>query len=152
VVIAKVDTKNGNQPIDPIDVLGQTMGSNSSTNTRPKRSIALALRNIPGAIFKMSSCFAFRNIDILKIESRPATISMQLNLPLDSRPFTQKHWDLIFYIDYEPSEEESLNAAMMTNLSEYCMWIRDLGYYQSGLMNLENKPANWSTMVDVLSC
>jgi prephenate dehydratase len=152
VVIAKVDTKNGNQPIDPIDVLGQTMGSNSSTNTRPKRSIALALRNIPGAIFKMSSCFAFRNIDILKIESRPATISMQLNLPLDSRPFTQKHWDLIFYIDYEPSEEENLNAAMMTNLSEYCMWIRDLGYYQSGLMNLENKPANWSTMVDVLSC
>ena len=122
-----------------------------ASNLRNKCSIALALRNIPGAIFKMSSCFAFRNIDITKIESRPATVAMRL-ASLANRPFTQRHWDLIFYIDYEPSESAEINAALRTNLLEYCLWIRDLGTYKSGLQAVESQPSAWTQMVDVLSC
>jgi prephenate dehydratase len=117
-----------------------------------KASIALALRNVHGAIFKMSSCFAFRNVDINKIESRPASVAMQLlpTLSTEARAFTQRHWDLIFYIDYEPSLDEEVNAAMMRNLEEYCVWIRELGAYQAGLACVDSMPSDWSQMVDVL--
>jgi prephenate dehydratase len=176
VIIAKT---SGETVEDPLEVryppLTNLFQSTSQRKTGPKCSIALALRNIPGAIFKMSSCFAFRNLDIIKIESRPATISIGLSFPPlntpntnssmsgstsnnnsprklgnDERPFTQKHWDLIFYIDYEPSENKEVNDAMMSNLSEYCMWIRILGNYQSGLHSLDTLPAS-EYLKDILS-
>lgn len=137
-----------------------------------KASIALALRNIPGALFKMSSCFALRDIDIHKIESRPATTAMKLSLSkntssllttssrasnsthLDSsnRPFSSKHWDLIFYVDYEPSSSVDTNKALLENLREYSLWIRELGSYNSGLSSdISVKLPNWSSVLDVMS-
>jgi prephenate dehydratase len=99
----------------------------------------------------MSSCFAFRNIDIIKIESRPASVAMQLpTLPSEARAFTQRHWDLIFYLDYEPSSDEEVNAAMLRNLQEYCLWIRHLGNYVAGLTPVENTPSDWSQLIEVL--
>lgn len=116
-----------------------------------KASVALALRNISGAIFKMSSCFAFRNLDIIKIESRPASVAMQLaTLSTEARAFSQRHWDLIFYLDYEPSADEQVNEAMFKNLQEYCLWIRQLGTYRAGLQPVDNQPSDWSALVDVL--
>lgn len=124
-----------------------------SSKAGRKSSIALALRNIPGAIFKMSSCFAFREIDITKIESRPATVAMQLNFASpEDRPFTQRHWDLIFYIDFVPSDQQEVNEALFRNMQEYCLWYRVLGSYRSGLNNVAIQPSEWTTMVDTLSC
>lgn len=100
----------------------------------------------------MASCFAFRNIDITKVESRPATIAMQINLsPEEKRPFTQRHWDLIFYLDFEPSDQPEINEALFTNLHEYCLWIRVLGQYRSGLHLVHTQPSEWSHIVDVVS-
>ncbi len=140
--------------------------SASGNGRNLKSSIALALRNIPGAIFKMSSCFAFRNLDIIKIESRPATVSMNFQHKIlpnrlsanvtaslgSPRPFTQYHWDLIFYIDYTPSDKAEVNELLLQNLYEYCLWIVELGTYQCGIKNIENSPSEWSQMKDVLMC
>lgn len=156
MVIAKVNVTEGVVE-DPLNVRQpqKDLLYSLPRKTGPKCSIAMALRNIPGAIFKMSSCFAFRNLDIIKIESRPATISMQLNLPRTEqgdRPFTQKHWDLIFYIDYEPSENPEVNDSLLKNLLEFCLWIRHLGSYQSGLHSLDHQPSEWNSIVEVVSC
>lgn len=141
-------------------------GSGSGRNL--KSSIALALRNIPGAIFKMSSCFAFRNLDIIKIESRPATVTMNFQHKIltnrgsgsanvtstalgSPRPFTQYHWDLIFYIDYTPSDKAEVNDLLLQNLYEYCLWIVELGTYHRGIKNIENSPSEWTQMKDVLA-
>ena len=166
VVIARVSTENVVH--DPLHIRApKALSQVPRVKSAPKCSLAMALRNIPGSIFKMSSCFAFRNLDIVKIESRPATISYNLNfssnnaivsnVPVESppaastRPFTQKHWDLIFYIDYEPSESKDVNDALMNNLKEYCMWIVNLGSYQNGLHSLDHQPSEWSTMKEVVS-
>jgi prephenate dehydratase len=50
-----------NIPIDPLRLAHRNCGINmldSLTGVSKKASIALALRNIPGSIFKMASCFA----------------------------------------------------------------------------------------------
>ena len=121
------------------------------SRTIPKASIAISLKNIPGAIFKMASCFAFRDMDIVKIESRPATVCSQLQeTQKDSKPFTQKHWDLVFYVDYEPKNDPEVNSALLKNLMEYSLWIRPLGLYTSGLSDLKNEPAIWDSLKDVL--
>ena len=39
---------------------------------------------------------------------------------------------------------------MRANLSEYCLWIRELGCYQAGLHSLDQKPAEWNAIVDVV--
>ena len=165
MVIARAD--NGGSVIDPIDVQSPkhnySSTSTSSITGKPttamKSTIALALRNVPGAIFKMTSCFAFRNIDINKIESRPATTAMHLNNMNNNkniavshsendRPFTQRHWDLVFFIDFEPSDDAQVNQALRSNLLEYAQWLRELGTFRSGLQGAEAEPADWSTMVD----
>lgn len=112
----------------------------------------MALRNAPGAIFRMSSCFAFRNVDIIKIESRPATVAMQLNISGENRAFTQRHWDLIFYIDFEPSDQADVHEALLKNLEEYCIWLKILGVYRPGLSSVNTQPSEWTQIVDVLAC
>ena len=97
----------------------------------------------------MSSCFAFRNMDIIKIESRPASTST--GMQGTSRAFTKKHWDLIFYIDYEPSTEAEVNEALIKNLLDYSLWVRELGTYRSSLNeNVASDPTEWTQMMDLV--
>ena len=147
VIAIAVEDGEGRHVIDP---LGMCTAEEDANKPRLKCSVAMALRNVPGAIFRMSSCFAFRNVDIIKIESRPATVAMQLQIPHESRPFTQRHWDLIFYIDFEPSDQPEVHEALMRNLEEYCVWLRILGTYRSGLSVLHIQPSEWSNIVDVV--
>jgi prephenate dehydratase len=114
-----------------------------------KCTLALAMRNIPGAIFKMSSCFAFRELDINRIESRPATVAMNLQGEDSSHPFTRRHWDLVFFIDFEPSSDNSVNNALRNNLLDYCEWVKDLGTYRSNLQIVDVEPSSWTK--DMLS-
>ena len=46
----------------------------------PRRgSCVFACNNEPGQVMKWASCFAFRNMSILKIDSRPASVALHLN-------------------------------------------------------------------------
>lgn len=78
-----------------------------------KTSIAFALRNIPGALFKALSVFALRDINLSKIESRP----------IQGRP-----WEYVFFVDYLRGRDEAASKAL-GHLEEIADFVKVLGTY-----------------------
>lgn len=78
-----------------------------------KTSIAFALKNAPGALFKALSVFALRDIDLSKIESRP----------LRGRP-----WEYVFFVDYLRGDDLDSRRAL-EHLKEVAEFVRVLGIY-----------------------
>jgi prephenate dehydratase len=132
--------------IDPLRICDITNGSDSY-----KATLSLSLKNIPGAMFRMTSCFAMRDLNIYKVETRPASTAIGLKgIPANSNRFV--HWDLVFFIDYEPSDVTDVNENLIRNLGEYCLWVRPLGVYrQHGQGQTITEPSEWSQMVDILA-
>lgn len=97
-----------------------------TSSAKLKRSLAITLRHEEGSMFKMMSCFAFRNIFIHKFESRPSSKALSMFNEEGS-----KHWEYVHFIDFEPSPEAATNEALMKNLEEYCIRVRDFGVYQT---------------------
>ncbi len=82
-----------------------------------KTSLIFATKNIPGALFKGLAVFALRNINLLKIESRP----------LIGRP-----WEYLFYVDIQgdPGDQECAHA--LRHLQELTSYYKNLGSYETG--------------------
>jgi prephenate dehydratase len=82
-----------------------------------KTSLIFALHNVPGSLFKSLAVFALRNINLLKIESRP---------------MVGKPWEYIFYVDIgaDSREKECINA--LKHLKELTSYFKDLGTYETG--------------------
>ncbi len=83
----------------------------------PKSSICFELKNIPGALFKALSIFALKEINLLKIESRP----------IPHKPF-----QYIFYIDFSGSLLDNKVKQAVKHLSEFSLSIKILGTYETG--------------------
>jgi arogenate/prephenate dehydratase len=79
-----------------------------------KTSIAFGLHNAPGALFKALSVFALRDIDLTKLESRPAR----------GRP-----WEYVFYADLAAGRDELRCARALVHLAESARWVKTLGSY-----------------------
>lgn len=92
-----------------------------------KTSVVFSMKNIPGALFKGLSVFALRDIDLLKIESRP----------LRGRP-----WAYIFYLDFagHMGEERCKNA--IRHLQEITSFLKVLGSYPAGNSVVQSKNEN----------
>ncbi len=80
-----------------------------------KSSLVFGVKNEPGILFRSLSIFALRNIDLIKLESRP---------------IVGKPWEYIFYIDFRGSiaQEHCRNA--VDNLGEVSVYYKFLGSYQ----------------------
>jgi len=78
-----------------------------------KTSIAYALKNAPGALFKSLSVFALRDIDLSKIESRP----------LRGRP-----WEYVFFVDFLRGDDLDSRRAL-AHLAEIAEFVKVLGIY-----------------------
>jgi prephenate dehydratase len=78
-----------------------------------KTSIAFALKNVPGVLFKALSVFALRNISLSKIESRP----------LRGRP-----WEYVFFVDFLRGDDDAARKAL-AHLGEIAEFVRVLGVY-----------------------
>jgi len=83
----------------------------------PKTSIIFATKNIPGALFKCLSVFALRNINLLKIESRPI-----VGAP----------WEYLFYADIEGDAGEIEHVNALNHLQELTSYYKNLGSYETG--------------------
>jgi prephenate dehydratase len=80
-----------------------------------KTSVAFALKNAPGALFKALSVFALRDIDLSKIESRP----------MRGRP-----WEYVFFADFlRGNDEASRNA--LAHLREIADPVVVMGVYKA---------------------
>ncbi|MGA2371256.1 MAG: prephenate dehydratase [Candidatus Korobacteraceae bacterium] len=78
-----------------------------------KTSIAFALKNVPGALFKALSVFALRDISLSKIESRP-----MLGHP----------WEYVFFVDILRGNDEPARNALR-HLGEIAEFVKVLGIY-----------------------
>jgi len=79
-----------------------------------KTSILFATRHVPGALFRCMGVFALRDINLLKIESRP----------MRGRP-----WEYVFHVDVDGSPREERVKNALGHLEEVCDFVRVLGSY-----------------------
>ncbi|NBB87201.1 MAG: prephenate dehydratase [Bacteroidetes bacterium] len=94
------------------------VASSPVTEARAKTSLVYALRgNVPGALFKTLAVFALREIDLLKVESRP----------LVGHPGRY-----LFYLDVVGGATEEPVARALGHLHELTSSLRVLGSYPEG--------------------
>jgi prephenate dehydratase len=79
-----------------------------------KTSIVFAAKDIPGALFRALAVFALRDINLMKIESRP---------------LIGKPWEYLFYLDVEGVPYADPLRQALNHLKEMCTFIRVLGSY-----------------------
>ncbi|RPI00745.1 MAG: ACT domain-containing protein, partial [Ignavibacteriae bacterium] len=80
-----------------------------------KTSLVFAVKDIPGALFKALAVFALRDINLLKIESRP---------------IIGKPWEYLFYLDVEGMPDRDPLRQALNHLKEVCSVVRVLGSYK----------------------
>ena len=79
-----------------------------------KTSIAFALPNEQGSLFKALATFAMRNIDLTKIESRP---------------FRKKAFEYLFYVDFIGHQNDTNIINALNHLREFATMVYILGSY-----------------------
>lgn len=87
---------------------------------RSKTSLVFATKNIPGALHACLGCFATRNINLTKLESRPSK----------NRP-----WDYFFYVDLEGHVEDALCAQALADLRDKTSFLKNLGSYPRNVLS-----------------
>lgn len=92
----------------------QLGGEEAETPGPRKTSIVFSFSNVPGALFRSLSVFALRDIDLVKIESRP----------IHGRP-----WEYLFYLDFLGSTDEGPVVNALNHLREFAEQVEVLGCY-----------------------
>jgi prephenate dehydratase len=84
-----------------------------------KTSLVFTTRNIPGALFRSLSAFALRDLNLIKIESRP----------LRGKP-----WEYLFYLDFIGHVDDPVSKNAIGHLKELADFLRILGCYPAAAM------------------
>jgi prephenate dehydratase len=93
--------------------------SAASGKVKWKTSLVFTTRNIPGALFRSLSAFALRDLNLIKIESRP----------LRGKP-----WEYLFYLDFIGHVEDTVSRNAIRHLEELADFLRILGCYPAAGM------------------
>jgi prephenate dehydratase len=81
-----------------------------------KTSLVFSTRNMPGALFRALSALALRDLNLVKIESRP----------LRGKP-----WEYLFYLDLLGRREDPAVKNALSHLGEVADFLRVLGSYRA---------------------
>jgi prephenate dehydratase len=81
-----------------------------------KTSLVFSIRNLPGALFRALGALALRDLDLVKIESRP----------LRGKP-----WEYLFYLDLVGRRDELNVRNALSHLEEVSDFLRVLGSYKA---------------------
>jgi chorismate mutase/prephenate dehydratase len=95
-------------------VLGKLQTEQTGTD---KTSLLFLLSHKPGALYNALKPFSQRDINILKIESRPAGT---------------RNWEYLFFLDIEGHEQDDNLRRAIEEMEEHTMFIRRLGSYPDG--------------------
>jgi prephenate dehydratase len=82
-----------------------------------KTSLVFSTRNMPGALFRALSALALRDLNLVKIESRP----------LRGKP-----WEYLFYLDFLGRADSPVAVNALNHLREIADFLRILGCYPKG--------------------
>jgi prephenate dehydratase len=96
-------------------LLTKQKGSPLAAKGNWKTSVVFSTPNVPGALFRAMACFALRDLDLSKIESRP----------LRARP-----WEYLFYVDIAGSQRDQKVKKALENLAEITSFFKVLGSYR----------------------
>jgi prephenate dehydratase len=83
-----------------------------------KTSLVFSTKNVPGALFKALSALALRDLDLVKIESRP----------LRGKP-----WEYLFYLDLLGRSDDQAVKNALAHLGELADFLRVLGSYRAAV-------------------
>ncbi|XP_071709789.1 arogenate dehydratase 2-like isoform X2 [Rutidosis leptorrhynchoides] len=92
-----------------------------------KTSIVFSLDEGPGMLSMALAVFSMRNINLTKIESRPQR-KRPLLQPIGN-PDGSKHFDYLFYCDFEASTADHNAQNALRHLKEFATFLRVLGSY-----------------------
>jgi prephenate dehydratase len=81
-----------------------------------KTSLVISTKNVPGALFRALAALALRDINLVKIESRP----------LRGKP-----WEYLFYLDLVGHRDDHNVRNALGHLTEVADFLRVLGSYRS---------------------
>lgn len=81
-----------------------------------KTSLVFSTRNTPGALFRALAALALRDLNLVKVESRP----------LRGRP-----WEYLFYLDLIGRQDDEAVRNALRHLSELADFLRVLGTYRA---------------------
>ena len=79
-----------------------------------KTSVMFAIKDSPGALYKMLKPFSARNVNLTKVESRP---------------IKTKAWEYIFFLDMEGHVTDKKIKDALKELTDMCLFIKVLGSY-----------------------
>jgi arogenate/prephenate dehydratase len=87
----------------------------SPTADANKTTLVFGLPSTPGALFKVLSVFALRDLNLTKLESRP----------IRGRP-----WEYMFYVEVDARRDDPACSRALAALAEFVRWTRVLGTYK----------------------
>jgi prephenate dehydratase len=96
-------------------LLTKQRGAFASREGPWKTSLVFSTRNVPGALFKAMACFALRDLNLTKIESRP----------LQGKP-----WEYLFYLDLLGRDTDLAVRNALDHLNEVAQTVKVLGSYR----------------------
>jgi len=96
-------------------VLGR---SETAPSGRDKTSLAIYVRNKPGALLELIEPFARKNVGLSKLESRPARSGS---------------WEYVFFIDLDGHCKEARVAEALTEARNHALSLKVLGSYPTAL-------------------
>lgn len=86
-----------------------------------KTSLVIGLKNAPGQLFKALACFALRDLNLSKLESRPS--------PRGARTVQGCVWEYVNYVDVEGGLQELAVRQALSHLQEFASQVKVLGSY-----------------------